>query len=62
MVGFYTKNMVIPGLRKLETLHEPWHHLEHGHVERGPREVQDALRCWNDVLLTLPLSPTANFE
>jgi hypothetical protein len=49
-------------LRQLEKLQPPWHHLEHGHVERGgPREVSAASGRWSAVLHRLKSDPGATF-
>jgi hypothetical protein len=52
----------IPWLQQLEKLRPPWHHLDHGHVERGgPREVSAAASRWGAVLHRLKSDPDANF-
>jgi hypothetical protein len=49
-------------LRQLEKMQPPWHHLEHGHVERGgPREVSAAAGRWSAVLSRLGSDPNASF-
>lgn len=52
----------IPWLRQLEKMQPPWHHLDHGHVERGgPREVSAAASWWGAVLHRVKSDPDANF-
>jgi hypothetical protein len=49
-------------LRQLEKMQPPWHHLDHGHVERGgPREVSAASGRWSAVLHRLKSDPGATF-
>jgi hypothetical protein len=49
-------------LRQLEKMQPPWHHLDHGHVERGgPREVSAASGRWSAVLHRLKTDPGATF-
>jgi hypothetical protein len=49
-------------LRQLENMQPPWHHLDHGQVERGgPREVSAASGRWSAVLHALRSDPNATF-
>jgi hypothetical protein len=55
-----TQGAGIPVLQQLEKLRPPWHHVDAGHVECGPREISAAATRWSAVLHRLKSDPSAS--